>query len=752
MDTMLRLVIGGDSKGAQKALSDLEGAAKKAGGSLDAPSQKLGALGDKMTGAGTSMSMGITLPLLALGAGAATVAAKFETSMNMVQQASGATASEMKDLEQYAKDMGAATVFSAGEAADAMLELSKSGLTSAQIKGGALKATMDLAAAGNLALADAATITSNAMNTFGLAASDAGSAAAALAGGANASSADVSDLALALSQVGPGAKTAGLSLQETVAVLAEFADKGIRGSDAGTSLKTMLTRLIPSTDKAAGMMEKLGISFVNSDGSMKSISEVAEILQQKMGGLSQEQQTLAMNTMFGSDATRAATILMQGGAEGLVKYTKATNDQSAASDMAAARMKGLGGALDNMKGSLESAGISIGQVLAPAIEDVAGGIKWLADLFAGMPGWAQKVAVGAGLIVAALGPILVITGKILGGLQSIRNFSFKRQIAVGGGGSAAPTGPAAAGGGSQSAASGSVTQLGRASAVSAGEVATLGRAAAGASGSASKAGTQVSTLGKNASTTGTQVGGLGKKAQTTVQPLTNLGGGAKTAAPAVRGLGGIASKAGGRFERINTAMSGTAGSIALTMALSAALAYTIPKVLQAGDAFLQWMGSLGQAAEAKQGRQATQKTYKQKLIDEYGSVANYAAYLRERYANDPETLAFRLRALDAALKNDKGPGNTGNAIRGGIRPQALGGDYWVTRPTLFLAGEAGPERATFTPQGSSAPGGKVVQLHVHVHAEGANFIGTDRRAARQLADMVGPDVRAQILAATGTGF
>lgn len=399
----------------------------QARGKMDQAGNRLGQVGQKMAGAGRAMTMGVTLPLLAVAAGSVMASAKFETSMNQVQAASGASAGELAGLTKYAKEMGAATVFSAGEAGAAMLELAKSGMTPAQIQGGALKATMDLAAAGGMELADAANVTSQAMHSFGLSADNTTAIAAALAGGANASTAEVSDLAIGLSQVGPGAKNAGLSLQETVAVLAAFTDKGMQGSDAGTSLKTMLVNLVPQTDKAAGMMKKLGLSFVDSKGNIDDISTVAEKLQQKLGGLTQAQKIQAMQTMFGSDATRAATILMDDGAEGLQKYIDATNDQNAATKMAEARMKGMGGALENLKGSLETAGIAIGDVLAPGIKVAAGGIKALADGFTGMPKWAQQAAVGLGTFLIALGPVLIVAGKLATALNAIREFRMARQ-------------------------------------------------------------------------------------------------------------------------------------------------------------------------------------------------------------------------------------------------------------------------------------------------------------------------------------
>jgi TP901 family phage tail tape measure protein len=749
METMLRLVISGDSKGAQKALKDVEAAAKGAGGSLDAPSQKLGLMGDKMVGAGKSMSMGVTLPLLAVGAVAVNSAAKFETSMNQVQAASGASSAELDDLSEYAKQMGADTVFSAGEAADAMLELAKSGMTPVQIKAGGLKATMDLAAAGNLALADAATITSNAMNTFSLEAKDAATVAAALAGGANASSADVSDLALALSQVGPGAKTAGLSLQETVAVLAEFADKGIRGSDAGTSLKTMLTRLVPTTDKAAGMMAQLGIDFTNADGSMKSIAEVAEILQEKMGGLSDEQKTLAMNVMFGSDATRAATILMQGGAEGLEKYTKATNDQSAATDMAEARMKGLGGALENMKGSLETAAINIGEVLAPMISKAAGAIKWLADGLSGMPKWLQTVVVGVGLLVAAIGPLLVITGKVLTGFQSIRNFSFKRQMA------GTSSGPGNLQPGSGSGPLGGTTQAStaaeqrntaatnlntqaqqRSTAAANREAAASNREAAADSRSvtASNLETAADRRSAGASTlAGTRIGTMGGKAKGAAVPIGQMGTASGRARGSILGMDKSAVKSAATFA-----------------ALAIAVTFTMNQLSKLGNAIDSMNQAADQAGQARAGADKALDKYMAKVAAKYGKdspeyrkALEYEKQQRAAIARD----AYKMPWWASAAGKVKGGISSGwNWAFGG--GQAAGGDYMVTRPTLFLAGEAGPERATFTPQGKAAPGGGGLHLVVNI----GNLNGTDEQAARMVAGRVGQLIRQQQLAVAVTGY
>jgi phage-related protein len=191
--------------------------------------------------------------------------------------------------------------------------------------------------------------------------------AAALAGGANASSASVESLGEALGQVGPGATNAGLSLQQTVGVLSAFDAAGIKGSDAGTSLKTMLSRLAPQTEKSATAMKHLHLNFVDAHGDFLPITKVAEQLRTNLSGLSEEQRTTALTTIFGSDATRAATVLMKEGAGGIAKYIKATKDQDAAQRVANARMKGTAGAVEQFKGSLETATLQFGRFIAPAV-------------------------------------------------------------------------------------------------------------------------------------------------------------------------------------------------------------------------------------------------------------------------------------------------------------------------------------------------------------------------------------------------
>lgn len=397
------------------------------------------ALGEGITELGSSMTLGLTVPIVAAGGAATSVAASFDDAMNQVQGALGDASADMDGLRDLALQLGADTVFSATESAQAMVELAKGGLTEAQIKGGALAASMDLAAAGQLNLADAAATTVQMMGSFGLGAGDATRIANALAGAANASSADVSDLTQAMSQCSAQAALAGWSLEDTAAALALFADHGVKGSDAGTSLKTMLQRLAAPTDQAAEAIAAYGLNIRDSNGKMKDISGIADELTGKLGGLSDAERDAALQTIFGSDASRAAAILMQSGSEGLAKYIAATNDATAAETMANAQKGELSWALENMGGAVESAAIAFGTALAPAITAVAGVIGNVAEAFASLPAGVQTGIAVVLALVAALGPLLMVIGSVVAALPAI-----SEGFAVLGGALAIPLAPAAA--------------------------------------------------------------------------------------------------------------------------------------------------------------------------------------------------------------------------------------------------------------------------------------------------------------------
>lgn len=350
---------------------------------------------------------GVGVAAVAAGKKAFDAFAGFDKTLRQVGAAGEVPASKLRELNDLALKLGKDTSFSAKQAADAMLELVKGGITPAQIQAGVLNETLTLAAAGGLELGDAASYMIQALNTFHLDAKDAGRAAAALAGGANASTANVQDLGYALSQVGPGAYNTGQSINETVGALAAFANAGIQGSDAGTSLKTMLDRLTPSTDKAAGTMKDLGINFVNADGSFKGIAEVAQILQDKLGGLTPELRNMAIETLFGSDAQRAATVLMNEGATGIQKYIKATENQAAAQALAKTNTEGAAGALEQFSGSVDTFLIKAGQIVGPWITaGLRAGTGFINGLTDSLSGIGAKVEAAIGEAQKSVGAFL----------------------------------------------------------------------------------------------------------------------------------------------------------------------------------------------------------------------------------------------------------------------------------------------------------------------------------------------------------
>ena len=256
----------------EQKLKSLKETTGSASANLAKVSAVSGEFGNKVKGVGQSL-LPVTGALTGVGVASTVMANNFNDAMSQAAGALDKPMSEMEDLRQLAIQTGQDTVFSATDAGNAITELAKGGLTEADIKAGALKTTMDLAASSGMDLGEAANVVVQAMGAFGLSANESAEAANALAGAAAASSTDVEPLTQALAQCSAGAKNAGWSIQETTAVLARFADAGIEGSDAGTSLKTMLQRLAAPTDSAATMIKQLGIQTRDSNGDLLGASD-----------------------------------------------------------------------------------------------------------------------------------------------------------------------------------------------------------------------------------------------------------------------------------------------------------------------------------------------------------------------------------------------------------------------------------------------------------------------------------------------
>ncbi len=350
----------------------------------------------------------------ALGVAAVRMAADFDASMSTVQANTGASADEMNQLRQAAIDAGADTIYSATESADAINELGKAGLSTSDILSGGLSGALNLAASDGMAVGDAAELMATTLKQFNLTGAESTQVADALAAGAGKAVGSAHDLGLALNQAGLVANSMGVSMQETTGTLAAFANAGMIGSDAGTSLKTMLQRLASPTDKAQTLMDELGINVYDANGKFIGLAGAAGQLQNGLSGLSQQERNAALNTIFGADAVRAANVLYEQGAEGIDDWTKAVSQSGYAADLAAKKNDNLKGDLENLSGSFESLMISLGEGGQGPLRSLVQTLDTLVDGFASLPAPVQQSIV----LMAALVGGSVAVHKAMGPLNS----------------------------------------------------------------------------------------------------------------------------------------------------------------------------------------------------------------------------------------------------------------------------------------------------------------------------------------------
>jgi TP901 family phage tail tape measure protein len=415
MAIILPIVAAWDNKDLNRAIADIQ----RAEGAFQTFVTGTDVIGGQLKKTGKSLSMNLSAPLALMGGYAVNTAADFEVSMASVQVNSEATGAQMKSLSDLALQMGQDTVFSAGEAASAILELSKGGLNPAEIQAGALKSTMNLAATEGMGLSDAAVIIAQTMNTFKMKAEDTTKAVDFLAAGAVASTAGVQDLADGMKYVGSTASTLGVGMGDTITALAAMNNAGIDSTTAGTSLNRMLLGLIPTTRKAAKEAAALGLEFLNQDGSLKPMNEVVKELTDTYGGMGDAARVASLKTVFGVEGMRAANTLISLGTEEYGKLSDAVNKQGIAQDLSNARMAGTKGALEQLRGSVDTAAIAIGNALAPTVTKLAGFIQGLVDKFSKLSPETQNMIVTILGIVAAVGPLLVILGAAIGALGNL---------------------------------------------------------------------------------------------------------------------------------------------------------------------------------------------------------------------------------------------------------------------------------------------------------------------------------------------
>lgn len=328
----------------------------------------------------------------------------FEAQMSRVKAISGATGSEFESLKQQAIDLGAATSFSATESAQAMENLASAGFSVSEIMD-AMPGMLDLAASSGEDLASSADIASSTLRAFGLEASEAGHVADVLAKNAAATNAAVMDTGYAMKYVAPVAHSAGWSLEEVTAAIGKMADSGIKGEQAGTTLRGALVRMMNPTDAMADAMEELGVTFYDSEGKMKSLSTIIDELQTATAGLTEEQRDNKIATIFGTEALSGMKILLSSSKEELDSLTESLkNSDGAAKEMAETMQDNLKGAAEEFMGSLETLGISIyEQVQEPLKNAVSQGTEYINQLTETFRSGGLKEAISeAGDIFASL--------------------------------------------------------------------------------------------------------------------------------------------------------------------------------------------------------------------------------------------------------------------------------------------------------------------------------------------------------------
>lgn len=344
---------------------------------------------------------------------------EFDSAMAEVRASTHETAGNMDLLREAAVNAGADTAFSAAEAAKGIDELAKAGVSTKDILGGGLAGALSLAAAGSLEVAEAAEISASALTQFKLSGDKVPHLADLLAAGAGKAQGSVKDLGAALNQTGLVAASTGLSIEETTGGLAAFASAGLLGSDAGTSMKTMLQRLTPQSKEAEEKMRELGISAYDAQGQFIGLSKFAENLKDSMHEMTPEARNAAMAVIFGSDAVRAANVLYEQGGKGITEWTEKVNDAGYAAVTASIKQDTLAGDLEKLGGSFDSVLIKGASGAADALRGMVQGAEDLIDAVGKIPAPILNAAVG---IAGMTGGALLLGGAVLAVIPRLVEF------------------------------------------------------------------------------------------------------------------------------------------------------------------------------------------------------------------------------------------------------------------------------------------------------------------------------------------
>lgn len=414
----------------ERSLNDLKNTAGSSSAALEEISQKTRAFGEKTTEAGKKL-LPVSAAIGGLGAAAVKTASDFDASMSNVQAISGATAEDMEILREKAREMGEKTKYSATEAGDAMSYMAMAGWKTGDMLGG-IEGIMNLAAASGEDLATTSDIVTDALTAFGMTAEESGNLADIMAAASSNANTNVSLLGESFKYVAPLFGAMNYSAEDAATALGLMANAGIKGSQAGTSLKTAIANMVSPTDSMAAVMDKYELSLKNTDGTMKSFSEVMEMLRGKMGGLSETEQAAAASTLFGKEAMAGMLSIINAAPADYEKLTNAVdNADGSAKNMADTMNDNLAGQITILKSQLQELAISIGETLMPYIKKAVEVIQKIVDKFNGMSDAQKKLIVVIGIIIAALGPLLIIIGKVSLGISAVTG-AFSKLSGIGG--------------------------------------------------------------------------------------------------------------------------------------------------------------------------------------------------------------------------------------------------------------------------------------------------------------------------------
>ena len=376
--------------------------------------------GDKIADVGTTLTTHVTVPVMAAGTAAVKTAADFDSAMSKVAAVSGATGDELDALRDKAREMGAKTKFSASEAADAMNYMAMAGWKTGDMLEG-IEGIMNLAAASGEDLATTSDIVTDALTAFGLSAADSGHFADVLAAASSNANTNVSMMGETFKYCAPVAGSLGFSCEDTAQAIGLMANSGIKSTQAGTSLRSIMTALAGDVKFCGDAFGKMEIATTNQDGSMRELNDILADCRVAFAQMSESEQASAAQALVGKNAMSGFLALMNAAPSDIQKLEGAISTCSDEIDgyngvtekMAAVMQDNLGGQLTILKSQLQELAISFGEILMPTIRSIVSKIQGLIDHFNALSPAAKETIVKIALVAAALGPLLVAVGKTI---------------------------------------------------------------------------------------------------------------------------------------------------------------------------------------------------------------------------------------------------------------------------------------------------------------------------------------------------